>query len=82
MRSGLAALLCAAALACGGCSDACDDAADKLDECGIADEFGITGGDCHGATECVANCYTGASCDEIEAFEKGSEFYECLAGCD
>jgi hypothetical protein len=65
---------------CGG--DACDDAADKLEECGFS---GGDGGDadaeCTEQAECVSNCIVDAECDDITSPTADSAYTKCLAGC-
>jgi hypothetical protein len=65
-------------LACFGCSNDCDDAVDKLDECGLP-TGDVDADECDGQSECTAGCINDASCDEIK---NGSEkFSNCILGC-
>jgi hypothetical protein len=61
------------------CSNDCDEAVDKLEECGASDVTGADADECDGASECVAGCINDASCDEIK---NGSDkFSACVLGC-
>jgi hypothetical protein len=65
----------------GGCgSDPCEDAADKLAECGGV-EGGSSDGECSGAAECVAECINNASCEEITSADLNSEYFNCVSKC-
>lgn len=76
-----AGLLALSAVACGG--DACDDAVDKLEECGITGE-GSTSGDeeCSGAGECFAECINDAECSEIKSPTADSAYSKCVLACN
>jgi hypothetical protein len=70
--------------ACGG--DACDDAADKFEECFGEAEGNGEGGEeveCSGAIECQANCASDASCENITAAFTGTDnsYSQCVAAC-
>jgi hypothetical protein len=68
--------------ACGG--DACEEAADKLEDCGF-DNMGTGSGDgeCSGEAECVANCIIDASCSEILDFlNPDTDYAQCVLGCE
>lgn len=59
-----------------GCGDACDDAIDKLEECGV-DTSGGDGDsdvDCSGDAEKFAECINDADCDAIK---DGSYLQDC-----
>jgi hypothetical protein len=72
-----AALLAFSAVACGG--DDCDDAVDKLEECGSTELERNEDAECSGAAECTAKCINDASCDEIK---NGSEkLTNCMSDC-
>jgi hypothetical protein len=74
----LATLLAFSAVACGG--NDCDDAVDKLDECGATEGLEVDGdAECSGAAECTSKCINDATCDELE---NGSEKLSgCMADC-
>lgn len=78
----LATLLAFSAVACGG--DACDDAADKLEECGVTGEgsSGSGDGECSGAGECVAECINDAECSEIKSPTADSAYAKCVLACN
>jgi len=67
-----------------GCGDACDDAADKFEEC-FPDAETTEDGDaeCTEQAECQADCLTSASCDDIVASTTGEDnsYAQCLAAC-
>jgi hypothetical protein len=63
-----------------GCSNDCDDAVDKLEECG-ADVSGADTDDCDGASECVAGCINDASCEEIKSTDINGKYFKCVAAC-
>jgi len=84
---GLVLILGLAAVGCG--NNECEDAADKMEECGI------DGGDsepsddeiseCKEDAECGAKCTNSASCSEIKAFFanplEANDYGECLVKC-
>lgn len=83
---GAVALIGAAVLVTTGCSDACDEAADKAEECGILptsvedDEVDV---DCEDAVECSAECVNQATCAELQDRDNPeTALYKCLVGCD
>jgi hypothetical protein len=67
-----------------GCGDACDDAADKFEECypdlptGDDDDDDA---DCTGNVECLAECVNDASCDDITAIPPGESYSTCVVDC-
>jgi hypothetical protein len=63
-------------LACFGCGNDCDDAVDKLEECGLPTEDADTD-DCSGEKECFAKCINDMSCDDIKA----GKYATCAAEC-
>jgi hypothetical protein len=76
-----AGLLALSAVACGG--DECDDAVDKLEECGWKGEGGVNeDAECSGAGECFAKCVNDAECSEINSLDINSNFYKCTAACN
>jgi hypothetical protein len=73
---------CLLALGCG--SDDCDDALDKLSECGLGAEFaGVDFDDdeCDGRIQCVAECINGLSCAEINAAGPETTYQSCVRAC-
>ncbi len=69
-------------LALGGCgNDECEDAADKIKECGGEVEGAKDSGDCSGAAECVSKCINAASCDELKNFDLNSNYAKCTLAC-
>lgn len=73
----LFALLLATAglVGCGG--NPCEDACDKMKECGIEGTQGLDcSGDCPSESEAVAECIAGLSCEEMKDITK---FLECAA---
>jgi hypothetical protein len=80
----LLGILMLAGLALGGCgNNDCEDAADKVKECGAPSGSGSGDGECSGAAECVAKCVNNASCAEIKAedLDLNSPYFKCLAAC-
>jgi len=76
----LAGMLAFSAVACGG--NECDDAVDKLEECGVTG--GNSSGDtdeCSGAGECVAKCINDAECSEIKGTDINSDYFKCVTAC-
>jgi hypothetical protein len=67
--------------ACGG--DACEDAADKLEECGFTTDGNGNGesAECTGAAECSANCFNDASCEDITSLDPNGPVAMCIAAC-
>ena len=68
-------------LACFGCGNDCDDAVDKLEECG-ADVTSADTDDCSGQKECFAKCVNDASCDEIKGTKTDGNFGKCVLACN
>lgn len=58
------------------CGNACDDAVDKLEECG-ADTSGVDADECNEQDECAAECINDASCAEIE----DGSVLDCISKC-
>jgi len=77
-------LLMALGLALGGCgNNDCEDAADKIKECNIA-EFDVnpnSGGDCSGQSECAAKCINDATCADLASNDENSKFSVCFKKC-
>lgn len=74
------------ALAAAGCTDACDEAAEKAEECGILpttieeDEVDL---DCNGALECSAECVNQATCEDLQnRDDPDTAFYQCVVACE
>jgi hypothetical protein len=59
-----------------GCGNACDDAADHLEECGLSTGDGDGDGDCTDQAEAFANCIVDKDCDSIK---DGSALLDCAA---
>ena len=68
-------------LACFGCSNECDDAADKLEECGAGDAAEVDTSSCDGKDECAAKCINASDCAELKAPAFDGPFIACLAKC-
>jgi hypothetical protein len=70
-----------AVVGCG--NNECEDAADKVDECGIDQGASKPSDDdvseCNEKSECYAKCFNSASCDDIKTLAKG--FTDCLGAC-
>ncbi len=67
-----------------GCGNACDDAVERAEECGITlDSDEVDTDACSDADECVAECYTGASCETLEREDMlGSmDLTDCVNAC-
>jgi hypothetical protein len=76
-----------------GCSDSCEEAAAKTDECLGGDGDGYQGSEpeCSGELECAAECTVEASCEDIgEFFRKlpdvdnlpDNAYAQCMSTCD
>ena len=78
MKHLLMVLVMGMGLACFGCSNECDDAADKLEECGVTGEDADTS-ECDGANECAAKCVNNASCDDIK--NNADSYVSCVFAC-
>jgi hypothetical protein len=79
-------ILCVMALGFGAtaCGNACDDAVDKLDECGIdTSEAEDQAEECNEKDECAAECFNDASCSEIKELFAGmsNSLATCAAKC-
>jgi hypothetical protein len=70
-------------LALGGCgNNDCEDAADKVKECGITNTSGSGDtSDCSGKAECNSKCINDASCDEMKTLDLNGKFLKCVAAC-
>jgi hypothetical protein len=60
------------------CSNDCDEAVDKVEECGLPVDDTDTD-ECDGKKECAAGCTNDASCDDIKNLSE--KYMACLAGC-
>lgn len=75
-------LLMVVGLALGGCgNNECEDAADKIKECGITTQGSGDSGDCSGTAECAAKCINNASCEELKGNDLNSNYFKCAAAC-
>jgi hypothetical protein len=75
-----AAALLALATFSVGCGNACDDAADKLEECGVpAASEGE--GECTEAAEKIAQCVIDAECDVITGKSKDAKAIKAYGDC-
>jgi hypothetical protein len=63
-----------------GCSNDCDDAVDKLEECGQPVTNSDTD-DCSGAKECYAGCVNDASCADLKSEDPNNSFWKCALAC-
>lgn len=77
---GLVLMLGLATVGCG--NNECEDAVDKLEECGVSgggvDEDEAS--ECNADSECVAKCINSASCSEIKSVE-ANDFTACVLDC-
>lgn len=68
-----------------GCgSDACEDAAAKLESCGAEVGEPKTGTDCDGESECVAECFLDyGKCEDLDGTlaEADPDWLDCHLGC-
>lgn len=62
-----------------GCGNACDDAVDKLKDCGVSNVQEAD--ECSEQAECAAACTEDASCDEIKAATLDGPYFACVAKC-
>lgn len=56
-----------------GCDNACDDAAEKLEECGVGDISAVDTDKCNDHDECAADCIKDADCGDIDALFGASD---------
>jgi len=76
----LCLLLAAPFAGCG--SNACDDACDKIEECGGTCTGDVNGGECTGQAECVAGCIADASCQELtDILNPQNPYLQCVGKC-
>lgn len=91
LKTPLLCLLLTSTLASAACSDVCDDAGEKGQDCRvfglseeqIADRYG-GGKDCSGTTACEAECLVSFDCDQINAYyglDWSDEFARCMLDC-
>jgi hypothetical protein len=72
----LAGMFALSTVACGG--NECEDAADKVEECGVKlstaqqAEADKSADECSGVSECAAKCINDASCEDIKNFNSDS----------
>lgn len=64
-----------------GCSNACDDARDKAEECGATVKEGDEDAACEADAECAAECINDSSCEEIKSTDLTGPFFQCVAAC-
>lgn len=87
VAAGAFAAMFSAPLVLVGCGNACDDADDKVEECGVEnyDQTSTRGEEveCEGKAECEAECHNNASCDDIKASFGGAQnaFTDCVSKC-
>ena len=82
-RNALLASVLAALVGATGCGDTCDDARDRIEECGSAANPGNENEECSGVIECAADCINDASCEAItgEAEGEANDLAGCLNRC-
>ena len=72
-------------LAVSGCgSDACEEAADKLEECGENAPEPKSSVECTGESECIAQCFVDhGTCDDLDKsiVEASPAYRDCHLGC-
>jgi hypothetical protein len=70
-------------VACFGCSNDCDDAVDKLEECNVPTEGegSVDADECDGQSECVAKCINDHSCAEIKDETLSGPYWNCVGAC-
>ena len=61
------------------CSNACDDALDKVEECTGQPPQGDP--DCSDRAACEADCVLDASCDEITGKANPNPYADCVTAC-
>lgn len=75
-----ALLLSPLTLTVAGCSNTCDNALDKLEECGAITSPADP--DCEDAADCKASCVNDATCDEITGVTPTPNSYsDCTDAC-
>jgi len=73
----VALLLLAIAVGCG--KSKCEEACDKLKECGVTLSMKCEGECATSADECAADCVNKFSCDQIKNADP--EYTKCVFGC-
>ena len=74
----LCLLLAAPFAGCGG--NACDDACDKVEECGGT--CTVNSGTCDAKAECYASCIANATCAElVDILNPQNSYFQCLGKC-
>jgi hypothetical protein len=85
MRTLIVLALSILATALAGCgSDACEDAAAKLEECGVDAPEPKSSVECTGQDECIAQCFVDhGTCDDLDktVIEANPEYRDCHLGC-
>jgi len=61
------------------CGNACDDAVDHLQECGVNAGSAEHDADCTGQAECLAECINEASCEDMK--NQVPSYRNCVSGC-
>jgi hypothetical protein len=75
-------LLMVVGLALGGCgNNECEDAADKVKDCGINVEGSKDSGDCSGVAECASKCINAASCEDLKSTDLNNSYLKCTLAC-
>lgn len=68
-----------------GCGDACSEAAEKVEECGVREVDPEDEGadfECEGQIECSAECVNAATCADLQNWsDPGTDFSQCVLAC-
>jgi hypothetical protein len=65
--------------ACG--ANDCEEAVERLSECGGLDAVDVDVDQCDGRSECIAQCINDNSCANIISADPLSPYNQCVAGC-
>jgi hypothetical protein len=65
--------------ACG--ANNCEEAVERLSECGGLDATDVDVDQCDGRSECIASCINDNTCGNIISSDPASPYNQCVAGC-
>ena len=65
--------------ACG--ANDCEEAVERLSECGGLDPKNVDVDKCDGRSECIAQCIQDSTCADITSVDPASPYQLCVAGC-
>lgn len=66
-------------MACG--ANDCEEAVERLAECGGLDAKNVDVDSCDGRSECIANCVQESTCADITSGDPNSPYNLCINAC-